>query len=155
MYVPRARADLTRHNRNTFCMCGASNQRGHQGRIIEMSICCTPHEVKKNALVRAQTSASNIMTHKWPLRIFDERSDEHFKCMAFLTCIFAGQGLSVFVPNLCLADWTFAPQAKIEHKIGFPSLHPVQDTNSRTTSGLIDVSHFVKISLPERVMRRK
>lgn len=154
MNVPCARADLTRQNCDAFRMCWASNQRGHQGRIVEMPICCTSYEVKKDALVRAQACASNIMAYKRSLRIFDECSDEHFKCMASVARVFARQGLSVFVPNLCLAAWTFAPQAKVENKVSFPSLHPVQDANSCTTSGVIAFPHFVKISLPERVMRR-
>ena len=47
-----------------------------------------------------------------------------------------------------------AAMAKFVHKIGLPSRHPVQATDRCAISGMMHQSHFVKISLPARVMRK-
>ena len=119
-----------------------------------MSIRCTPDEMKKDAFICAIARAPHIMADERAYRVCDKRSDQAFEGMTFVACALARHSLPILIPNLLLAARPLAPKAKIENEIGFPSLHAVQDTDGCATSGVMIPVHFVKISLPARVMRR-
>ena len=110
--------------------------------------------MKKDAFISANARTPNIMADERAYCVCDKCSDQALEGMTFVACALATQSSPILVPNLLLAAWPLTPQAKIENEIGFPSFHAVQDADSCATSGVMILSHFVKISLPARVMRK-